>query len=649
MGPLRLLPLALLGALSLAAPAQAAVEEEIIVKRAPGLTAAERADVRADADVEFESALRLPRVELVRAEPGERAEALAALNADPDVIWAEPNRERRIATSDSLYGLLWGLENTGQFVRTAGGTPDADIDAPEAWATSRGHGVTVAVMDTGVQPDHPDLSVLTGENFVDGDSTTADGHGHGTHVAGTIAALENVVGVVGVAPEAQILPVRVLDDDGSGSVADVAQGFDWAGDEDVRIVNASLGSSGYSQLERDAIGAHPNTLFVVSAGNGGPDGIGDDNDVTPTYPCRYNLPNILCVGASDQDDVPAGFSNFGDTSVDLFAPGTDIASTWKSSSYVYSDGTSMASPHVAGAAALLAASAPGAGPALLVQALLAGADAKPALGCLAGTGARLNAAAALTALASPDTAPPAAPAGLTATGSDGEVGLDWADNVESDLAGYRVYAQPDVCLSAPTGSGHTHGGLVPGTTYSYVVTAVDEAGNESPPAFTSATTAAPTAAPTITAPPAVAPPAPAPLPSAPLPSAPSPSAPSPSAPSSPPPPSTGGSGGAIWVMGARVSGRIVVCRKPCRPRRGKLAFTLGAAAPVRVTLARRSCRRSRCAFATTGARTLRLPRGRRSLTIGRTVAGMKLRPGTWRVTLATTHYRTSASFKVHAR
>ena len=175
--------------------------------------------------------------------------------------------------------------------------------------------------------------------------------------------------MVGVAPQALVMPLRVLDDNGGGNSADVAAAFAYAGERGVRVVNASLGSPYPSQAERRAIREHPSTLFVVAAGNGGPDGIGDDNDDdTREYPCAHEEPNLICVGATDANDARAAFSNYGTTSVDLLAPGQDIVSDWVGGHQTVLDqyfgvgagfeimqGTSMASPHVAGAAALAAA------------------------------------------------------------------------------------------------------------------------------------------------------------------------------------------------------------------------------------------------------------------------------------------------------
>jgi subtilisin family serine protease len=380
------------------------VAEEIVVARAGGLTRTERAR----AGVAPGRPLPLDGVEVVAA-PGDRAAALRALRADPDVEWAEPNRPRHIA-AEPLGGLLWGLGNTGQSVWWQRGTPDADIDAPEAWSLGRGAGVTVAIVDTGADATHPELAgkLVPGWDFVDDDADPQDGNGHGTHVAATVAAAQNGAGIVGVAPAARIMPLRVLDENGQGSSADVAAAFAFAAARGVRVVNASLGSEHESQAERRAIEEHPGTLFVVASGNGGADSAGDDVDgAAPEYPCAHAAPNVVCVGATDQADALARFSNYGATSVDLFAPGTAIVSAvpfarasqlhqhfGTGPGYEVMQGTSMASPHAAGVAAIEAGLQPGWGAAALKDALLAGADRLPELAGRSVTGARLNAAGA---------------------------------------------------------------------------------------------------------------------------------------------------------------------------------------------------------------------------------------------------------------
>ena len=392
--------------------------QNIVVERRPGLDSDDRAALRADAGVRLERTLTLPDTEVVRAAPGELTEALDALNADPGVVYAEPDAPVHATATDARFGEQWALRNTGQRVLGQTGLADADIDAPEAWSLgASGLGVTVAVVDTGIALTHPELAgrIATnpgetgggketnhvdddhdgyvddwqGWDWVAGDNVPADENGHGTHVSGTIAAPRDAVGVAGVAPDARILPLRVLDASGSGFGSAVASAFDLAGRLGIPVVNASLGSSALSTAQRTAINAHPNTLYVIAAGNDG-----HNNDTTPTYPCAIPAPNIVCVGATDNRDARASFSNVGATSVDLFAPGVGILSTY-GAGYGSMSGTSMATPHVAGALALMRQAAPTLNAAQLKQGVLDGADRVPALSGLSVTGARLNAANAI--------------------------------------------------------------------------------------------------------------------------------------------------------------------------------------------------------------------------------------------------------------
>jgi subtilisin family serine protease len=286
----------------------------------------------------------------------------------------------------------------------------ADIHAPRAWALSRGAGVTVAVVDTGADLGHEDLAgqfAAGGHDWVDGDNDPSDANGHGTHVSGTIAAVpDNGLGITGVAPAAKILPLRALDATGSGSMSNVAAAMEYAGDHGARIVNASLGGP-YSQAVSDAIAAHPNTLYVVAAGNSAAD---DDDPAHASYPCALRLANVLCVGASDESDQPASFSNHGVTSVDLYAPGTDIVSTYADSpdSYALLSGTSMATPTAAGVAALALATNPGASAEQVRSALISTVDPRAALANLCVSGGRLDAPAAVARLAGVASAPPTA-------------------------------------------------------------------------------------------------------------------------------------------------------------------------------------------------------------------------------------------------
>jgi subtilisin family serine protease len=376
----------------LPANAARADEGDIIVQREPGLDRKEQRELRKDAGVELVTELSIERTELVAPKHGDVAAALADLRDDAGVVYAAPDRLMRVAAAPTVYGwtTLWALENPY----------DTDIDAMSAWQRSLGAGATVAIVDTGIMADHADLApqiVEGGYDFVDDDPVPDDGNGHGTHVAGTLAASGLAESpVIGVAPEAKILPLRVLGDDGSGWTSDIAEAFDYAGDLGIRIVNASLGGGGDDPVMNAVIAAHPNTLYVVAAGN---DGVNNDSTSEASYPCAAPQANILCVGATEKHDERAMFSNYGATTVDLFAPGFSIRSTTITPFlYGYKSGTSMAAPHVAGAAALALAANPSATAEQLKWALMASVDGKSALAGLAVTGGRLNADVAVAAI-----------------------------------------------------------------------------------------------------------------------------------------------------------------------------------------------------------------------------------------------------------
>jgi subtilisin family serine protease len=294
------------------------------------------------------------------------------------------------------------------------------------------------VIDSGVDLAHPDLAANAWRNpgesgsgretngldddlngrvddwrgwdFVAGDNNPADENGHGTHVAGTIAAQRgNGIGVAGVADGSRLMALRVLNAQGTGSVAGVILAYAYAAQAGAKVVNLSLGSSVSSRAETDAIAAFPGMLFVAAAGNGGDDGVGDDNDFDPEYPCAYLLPNVVCVAASDNRDRLASFSNYGDLTVDLAAPGVDIVSAVPGGGYGWASGTSMATPHASGAAALLWAASPGAPASQIRSALLDGVDPVAALVGRTVTGGRLNVLSSLRMVADVTLAP-AAPA-----------------------------------------------------------------------------------------------------------------------------------------------------------------------------------------------------------------------------------------------
>jgi len=225
------------------------------------------------------------------------------------------------------------------------------IDAELAWGTSTGASVSVAIIDTGIDLDHPDLTVYGNVNFNNPNKSGDDDNGHGTHVAGIVAALDNDIGVIGVAPQAWLYGVKVLDRRGSGYVSDVILGIEWSINNSMQVINMSLGTSSDIQSLHDAVDAAYAEGIVVVAAAGNSGDTDPDNDVI--YPARYA--SVIAVAATDNNDERASWSSDG-PEVELAAPGVDIFSTWKGGEYDTKSGTSMASPHVAGTAALVIAS-----------------------------------------------------------------------------------------------------------------------------------------------------------------------------------------------------------------------------------------------------------------------------------------------------
>ncbi|MBI3353921.1 MAG: S8 family serine peptidase [Nitrospirae bacterium] len=280
-------------------------------------------------------------------------DAIAQYKNDPDVEYAEPNYILRalLTPNDTAYSNLWGLNNLGQTVNSTSGTDDADIDAPEAWDITTGSSsVIIAVIDSGVAYNHPDLAAniwsnsgetncsdgidndgngyiddCRGWDFLDNTNDPTDYNSHGTHVAGTIAAIgNNSSGVTGVMWTARIMPLRFLGVSGAGDTANAISAITYAADNGANIINASWGGGSYSQALYDAINyaRSRNVLFVAAAGNNG-----TNNDTTASYPASYNLDNIISVAATTQTDGLATFSNYGAASVDVGAPGVNIYSS----------------------------------------------------------------------------------------------------------------------------------------------------------------------------------------------------------------------------------------------------------------------------------------------------------------------------------
>ena len=254
-------------------------------------------------------------------------DAVATYRQAPNVLYAEPDyiRHADVIPNNPLFNLQWGLHNTGQRVNGVIGTPGADIKATEAWDKTTGsRDVIVAVLDTGIDYKEPDLApnIVNGWDFVTNSSDPMDRDGHGTHVAGIIAAAGNSsIGVTGVMWKAKIMPLRVLDADGYNDVSREIAAIDYADSHGARIINVSFGGEWYTQAEKDAIDASP-SLFICAAGN-----YGQNNEQKPHYPSSYPSNNIIAVAATDQSDAVASFSNYGLNSVQVAAPGANIYST----------------------------------------------------------------------------------------------------------------------------------------------------------------------------------------------------------------------------------------------------------------------------------------------------------------------------------
>ena len=310
--------------------------------------------------------------------------ALAYYQTRADVQYAQPNLIYHITqtrTNDSLLGYQWAWQNDA--------TPGADVRATGAWEKAHGRfTVVVASIDTGVDYLHPDLALniwtnpgeagrnctdgidndgngygddCRGWNFVANNNDPRDDNGHGTHTSGTIGAIgNNGLGVTGANWDVQIMPVKCFDSGGNGTTVWAIKGIDYALQKGAKILNNSWGTTGYDPALLDAVkrAEAAGALFVASAGNGG-----TDDDTTPFFPCSFSSAsftgtttppaNILCVAATGANDSRAWFTSYGPTTVHLGAPGVGILSTVANQSYGFQDGTSMAAPHVTGAAALL--------------------------------------------------------------------------------------------------------------------------------------------------------------------------------------------------------------------------------------------------------------------------------------------------------
>ena len=403
-----------------------------------------------------------------------------SLAADPRVASTERDRVvHAFATPDDpLYPSQWAL---------------AQVSAPAAWDVSTGSSsVIVADLDSGVDYDHPDLAGAMwhnpgetagngidddGNGYVDdvygidrssGDSDPMDEEGHGTFTAGIMAAVgDNTVGVTGVAWTARIMALRFLDDEGYGYTSDAVACINYAVAEkalgqNVAVINASFGGSGYSQSMHDAVQAAgaAGVVVVAAAGNSG-----TDNDATPSYPASFDCSNLVAVASTDRFDVLDSWSNYGATSVDLAAPGDGVTSTLPFSLYdAYygtGSGTSFAAPQVSGAIALCAATYPSDTVAQRIARVLNHTDPAPGLAGKCVTGGRLDLVAALSGAAPGDDALP----GVTLGPSPRKGTLDAVfDPVDIYHVFVKSGEEVTLTLTGPAGSDFTAYLFAPGTT-----------------------------------------------------------------------------------------------------------------------------------------------------------------------------------------
>lgn len=379
------------------------VPGEVLIKLRPG----KKLPAHKFLDVKQEMNLLAGQFVLVSS-PAKSMQALVSeLQAMPEVAYAEPNliyhaikshatvesilagtiseNFSASAPRDPLYGSLWGLNNSGSNEPGSSGAPSgsqgvigADVGAEAAWDITRGSkNVRIAIIDTGIDYNHPDLKNqiwtnpkeiagngidddqngyiddIHGWNAVAANGNPMDGNAHGTHCAGTIGAEHNNgVGVAGVMADVQMLAVKFLGDDGSGSLANAVIAIDYATKQNVDIMSNSWGGGGFSQALEDSIKAASvkGILFVAAAGNDAA-----NNDSSPHYPSNYNVENVISVAAHTNADQLASFSCYGKRTVHVAAPGHNILSSTPGSNYKVFSGTSMATPHVSGGLGLLIA------------------------------------------------------------------------------------------------------------------------------------------------------------------------------------------------------------------------------------------------------------------------------------------------------
>jgi subtilisin family serine protease len=519
--PFTLLVVLLLAACACAARAATdAVPGEVIVKYRPGIAAARRASVlRALPGSSRLRSLDLIHAERVRVTGMTEAEAIARLQADPAVEYAEPNYliHADAIPNDSLFTQLWNMHNTGQ----GGAFANDDIHATQAWDLYTGDPtLKIGVIDSGVDYNHPDLAAniwtnpgeipgngidddgngyiddVHGYDFVNNDGDPMDDYFHGTHVAGTIGAVgNNVTGIAGVTWRCQMVPIKFINNLGVGDEAAAIAALQYAITVGVRVTNNSWGNMPGGQALLDAINAAgaAGQLFVNAAGNNG-----WNLDFVPVYPTSYVTPYMITVAATDGRDLRPSWSNYGAATVNLGAPGLNVFSCKPGGLYQSLNGTSMAAPHVTGAVALAMGYFPHATPLQIRQLVLSNTDPVASMATSTISGGRLDVYKVLHA---GDHVAPGRIANLAAAALDtATISLSWTATGDDTTSGTAT--RYELCVStspvdstnftasatdtlgAPLAAGSPEagsaGGLAPATTYHLALRAVDDFGNPGP-------------------------------------------------------------------------------------------------------------------------------------------------------------------------
>ncbi len=398
---------------------QTQATDRVIVKFKSGIARASVNSILNSVGVASENRLQSVGMSILHLAKGMSVkQALTTLQASGIVEYAVPDQilHTNLLPNDPMYSQLWGLNNTGQ----TAGTANADIDADLAWNVTIGDPYSVVgIIDTGIDYTHPDLAanIWTNPGEIPGNLIDDDGNGyiddvhginailnngdpmddnhHGTHVAGTIGAVgNNGTGVVGVNHQVKMMGLKFLDAFGSGFTSNALQCMDYVllmkntYGVNIKLTSNSWGGGGFDPALFVAIQALDvaGLLFIAAAGNSA-----SNNDALPSYPANYDVPNVISVAATDHNDILATFSNFGATTVDLAAPGVNIVSTGPANTYLTLSGTSMATPHVSGVAALIWASNPTATHLGVKNLILASTDPIIGLAGTSVTGGRLNA------------------------------------------------------------------------------------------------------------------------------------------------------------------------------------------------------------------------------------------------------------------